>query len=72
MQIFIPVKSTLLKAIKLCFHTNWPSLTFKAVSKHLVTTDATAGGHMEQIQCNLRSTKATNESVQEPLPPTKL
>ena len=52
-----PAKSTLLRAIRLGHLITFPGLTTKLISKHLTPSIATALGHQDQEQKNLRSTQ---------------
>ena len=55
--LFCPTKSTWLRAIKGKKFPTWPGLTAERVTKFFPTTAATAHGHLDQEQQNLRSTK---------------
>jgi hypothetical protein len=57
--LFSPTKSALLQAVKKGHLITWPSLTEKAINKHLKLTPATAMGHMNQRRQNIRSTSKT-------------
>jgi hypothetical protein len=55
--IYLPVKTTLIQAIKNGNFATWPGLTTYNVNKHYESTIATAKGHMAQTRRNTRSTK---------------
>ena len=52
---WIPVPSTLIKAIYACVYAIWPGLTASLVRKHLPKTIYTSKGHLHQEQKNLLS-----------------
>jgi hypothetical protein len=54
--MFSPTKSALLQVVKNGHLVTWPSLTEKAINKHLKLTPATTMGHMNQRRQNIRST----------------
>ena len=54
--LFIPVKKTLLQAIKNSHFTTWPRLPVELM-KHLPPSMATSKVHMKQIRKNINSTK---------------
>jgi hypothetical protein len=69
--LFSPTKSAMLQAVKDGHLITWPGLTEHAINKHLKLTPATAMGHMNQRQQNIRSTsKAPIEK--QPTPDTDL
>jgi hypothetical protein len=69
--LFSPTKSAILQAVKDGHLITWPGLTEDAINKHLKLTPATAMGHMNQRQQNIRSTsKAPIEK--QPTPDTDL
>jgi hypothetical protein len=57
--LFSPTKYALLQAAKNGHLITWPSLTEKAINKHLKLTLATAMRHMNQRRKNIRSTSKT-------------
>jgi hypothetical protein len=57
--MFSPKKSALLQAVKNGHLVTWPSLTEKAINKHLKLTPATTMGNMNQRRQNIRSTSKT-------------
>ena len=58
--LFIPVKSTLLRAAKNGNFATWPSLTEKNITKFLAKPEAEALGHMDQAHKN-NCSKITTE-----------
>jgi hypothetical protein len=54
-----PTKSALLQAVKNGHLVTWPSLTEKAINKHLKLTPTTTMGHMNKRRQNIRSTSKT-------------
>jgi hypothetical protein len=62
---FSPVTDTWLKSIQNGHFATWPSVTVENVRKYLGKSDATAKGHLNQIQQNIRSTQKA-EVVTEP------
>jgi hypothetical protein len=54
--MFSPTKSALLQAVKNGHLVTWPSLTEKAINKHLKLKPATTMGHMNQRREHIRST----------------
>jgi hypothetical protein len=52
-SMFIPTKSSLLKAVKKGHLITWPRLTEQAINKHLKMTPATAMGHIHQWRQNI-------------------
>jgi hypothetical protein len=69
--LFSPTKSAMLQAVKDGHLITWPGLTEDAINKHLKLTPATAMGHRNQRQQNIRSTsKAPIEK--QPTPDTDL
>jgi hypothetical protein len=55
--MFNCTKSALVHAVKKGHLTTWPGLNVEAFNTHLKLTTATAMGHMNQKQQNIRSTK---------------
>ena len=53
---FSPVKSTFLKAIKTGYFSTFPNLTARNVDKYLITSVASAMGHLDQQYQGPRST----------------
>jgi hypothetical protein len=58
-SMFSPTKSALVQAVKNGHLVTWPSLTEKAINKHLKLTQTTTIGHMNQRRQNIRSTSKT-------------
>ena len=56
--MWLPSKSTWLKAIKAGNYVGWPMLTERNVQKYYPETIETAKGHLNQTRKNVRSTKA--------------
>ena len=59
-DLFSPVKSTLLKAIKNGHFVSWSGFIEKLVNKHLTPSIATANGHQHQEPQQLQSTKPSD------------
>jgi hypothetical protein len=55
--MFSCTKSALINAVKKGHLATWPGLMEDSINKHLKLTPATAMGHMNQKQQNIRSTK---------------
>jgi hypothetical protein len=64
--LFSPTKSAMLQAVKDGHMITWPGLTEDAINKHLKLTPATALGHMNQRQQNIRSNSKPIEKQPEP------
>ena len=56
--LFIPVKQTLIQAIKKGYFATCNYLTIKLINKHLPQSMVTSKGHIQQTQNNLISTKS--------------
>jgi hypothetical protein len=56
-SLFLPVPSTLIKAIQNNHFTTWPGITTANTQQHLPKAMATTLGHLDQERKNLRSTK---------------
>jgi hypothetical protein len=54
--MFSCTKSALIHTVKKVHLATWPGLTEDAINKYLKLTPATAMGHMNQKQQNIRST----------------
>ena len=54
-SLFIPVKKTLLQAIKNGHFITWPNMTVELM-KHLLPYKDTAKGHMQKVRRNIKST----------------
>ena len=66
LALWSPVLDTLVKAIKAGYLTTFPGLTAQAVRKHLPKSIPTHKGHMRKARKNVRSTKSTLTTINEP------
>ena len=69
--LFIPVKQTLIQAIKKGYFAIWPYLTIVLINKHLPQSMETSKGHMNQTGKNLKSTNTQEIKTpeEEPMKP---
>ena len=54
--LFIPTKSSILKATKHVFLKTWPGHTKKLIKRHLINSRNTTMGHLNTIRQGLQST----------------
>ena len=62
---FVPVLSTLLRAIRKKHTTKWSGLTVNLINKHLPKSMHTAKVHLDQEAKKLQSTKTNQEAIEE-------
>jgi hypothetical protein len=59
-----PVISTRITAIQRGFFQSWPGLTTAAINKHLLKSEATMKGHINQTRTNIQSTKTKEATIE--------